>query len=168
MKIYIYMSDGILAIPEVVKERICRIITRNYTVVLNGLHKSTGIVKNYLLSMYYYNTIIYSIEGMLEYSNGEWVTEEIKCYSKDDIKQQIITDADYGFAVFSLLGNSILLDISNMVASGKRVLVYSVHTHGFTVVSSQEDIIKMLADSINHLNGSSMNNYMRRQDNEYY
>ena len=65
----------------------------------------------------------------------------------DSVTIRFVNDADFGFAVWSLCDNDVLLIISRMILCDKSVLVYAVHAQKFYTIESFTSLISMIVDS---------------------
>ena len=148
MNIYISISEGINRLPGVVVDRLDNIVNLDHGIIMHDKLGSNELIKNYIDSSNCYNFMLYCFDFEVDY-DADYPVIGVEDFldEPDSVTNRLVNDADYGFVIWSLSDNEVLLIISQLLMNDKSAVVYAVHAQKFYTIESFPDLVNMIVDS---------------------
>jgi len=168
MNIFIAGSREIYALDKVVVEKLNKIYSNKYTVLVGDAKGVDTAVQKYFANLEYDNVIIYASEGKARNNVGNWIVKKIDVsahvngFDYYKLKDKAMSDnADYGFMIWNGKSKGTLNNIINLINSNKTTVVYLTKTNSFYDISSLEKLNNLVA----HCNQETHKIYERLNKN---
>jgi len=151
MKIFIAGPRAITSLPQEAKARLHGIYEKGYTILVGDANGVDKAIQKYYATLGYDNVIVYASNGAARNNIGDWPVEavevagNIKGFNFYAMKDKAMArDADYGFMLWNGESKGTLSNIINLLADGKKSLVYFRPDETFVTIDSHEALENLL------------------------
>jgi len=152
LKIFIAGPRKVTKLNDQVKDRLENIKRNNYTVLVGDANGVDKAVQSYFNNVFYYNVIVYSVNGKPRNNVGNWDTKNIvlnqkkKDFSYYTAKdKEMAKDADFGLMIWNGKSRGTLNNIINLSRLNKKTLLYFLPGKTFITIKNLEDINKLIS-----------------------
>jgi hypothetical protein len=151
MNIFIGGSRALSKLNAVVRERLDDFIKRGCTILVGDANGADKAVQTYFAEKHYTNVVVFCIEECRN-NVGGWPTRNVdppsgsKGFSYYSAKDFVMAkEAQCGVMLWDAKSKGTLQNMLNLIAAGKRTLVYFAPTREFHVLGSREELQTLLA-----------------------
>jgi hypothetical protein len=149
MTVFIGGSRSITELSPVVIEHLERLIAKQAQVLIGDAPGADLIVQTYLARQGYRDVIVFCSGGRCRNNVGSWQERHILAPGKKGrafytVKdEQMAQEADYGFMLWDGMSIGTLNNLSNLLASGKKTLLYLAPADTCTVVTEEAHLLAL-------------------------
>lgn len=155
MKIFIAGARSIKGLSPKVQQRMMTIYQKGYDVLVGDCYGVDTSVQRFYSDLGYGNVVVFASNGKARNNIGRWNVRNVPVpsYIKgfDFYKQKDVAmanEADYGFMIWDGESRGTLNNIINLIARGKRVLVYLTPKEEMIVIKNFDDLSQLVARCI--------------------
>ena len=151
MNVFIGGSRAVSKLNAVIRERIDDLIKRSCTIYIGDANGADKAVQQYLAEHHYPNVVVFCMADCRN-NIGSWLIRNIeppsdrKDFSYYSAKDLVMSrEAQCGLMLWDAKSKGTLQNMLNLVAAGKRTLVYFAPTKDFHVLANDQDLQTLLA-----------------------
>jgi hypothetical protein len=151
MNVFIGGSRAVSKLNAVIRARIDDLITRGCTIFIGDANGADKAVQHYLAERSYAKVTVFCMEECRN-NLGSWPTRNIeppsgrKDFSYYAAKDFVMSkEAQCGVMLWDAKSKGTLQNMLNLIAAGKRTLVYFGPTKDFHVLATEQDLQALLA-----------------------
>ena len=151
MKVFIGGSRVVSKLNAVIRERLDDLIKRGCTILIGDANGADKAVQTYFAEKDYSNVIVFCMEHCRN-NVGAWPARIIEppagskgftYYAAKDFV--MVEEAQCGVVLWDAKSKGTLQNMMNLIAAGKRTLVYFAPTKDFHVLTNQQELQALLA-----------------------
>jgi hypothetical protein len=151
MNVFIGGSRAVSKLNAVIRERFDDFMKRGCTVLVGDANGADKAVQTYFASKHYTKVIVFCMEECRN-NVGGWPTRNVeppsgsKGFSYYAAKDFVMAEeAQCGVMLWDAKSKGTLQNMLNLIAAGKRTLVYFAPTKNFHVLANKEELQALLA-----------------------
>jgi len=151
MNVFIGGSRAVSKLNAVVRARLDDLIKRGCTILIGDASGADKAMQQYFAERHYANVVVFCMEKCRN-NVGAWPTRSIappngrKDFSYYAAKDLVMSkEAQCGVMLWDAKSKGTLQNMLNLVAAGKRTLVYFAPTRDFHVLATSQDLQTLLA-----------------------
>lgn len=151
MKVFIGGSRAVSRLNEAVRARLDDLVKRGCTILIGDANGADKAVQTYLATKHYPKVVVYCMERCRN-NIGAWPTRSIdppagskgfNYYSAKDFA--MAEEAQCGMMLWDAKSKGTLQNMLNLIAAGKRTLVYFAPAKKFHVLANPQELQDLLA-----------------------
>jgi hypothetical protein len=151
MKVFIGGSRAVSKLNAAIRVRLDHLIKRNCTILIGDANGADKAVQQYFAQRHYASVVVFCMEKCRN-NVGSWPTCKIeppnnrKDFSYYAAKDLVMSqEAQCGLMLWDAKSKGTLHNMLNLVAAGKRTLVYFAPTKDFHVLATEQELQSLLA-----------------------
>jgi len=151
MKVFIGGSRAVSKLNAVIRARLDDLMKRGCTILIGDANGADKVVQSYFAKRRYVNVIVFCMEECRN-NIGAWPTRSIepppgsKGFSYYAAKDFVMAEeAQCGVMLWDAKSKGTLQNMLNLIAAGKRALVYFAPSKDFHVLANQQELQALLA-----------------------
>lgn len=151
MKVFIGGSRAVSKLNAIIRDRLDDLIKRGCTILVGDANGADKAVQTYFAKNHYNNVTVFCMEECRN-NVGGWPTRSIeppagsRGFSYYAAKDFVMAEeAQCGMMLWDAKSKGTLQNMLNLVATGKRTLVYFAPSKDFHVVADQQELQALLA-----------------------
>src|SRR5260370_8793732 len=151
MNVFIGGSRAVSKLNAVIRGRLDDLIKRGCTILIGDANGADKAVQTYFATKHYTNVIVFCMEECRN-NIGVWPTRSIeppagsRGFSYYAAKDFVMAEAaQSGVMIWDAKSTGTLQNMLNLIAAGKRTLVYFAPSRDFHVLANQQQLQSLLA-----------------------